>query len=432
MRAWIARKRDGGELEPAAIRRLIAGVAEGTIPDYQVAALLMAILFRGLTPRELVAWTRAMIASGDRLSLRAVPGRKVDKHSTGGVGDKVTLCLAPLVAACGVRAPMLVGRALGHTGGTLDKLEAIPGFRGELDARAFVRVLRGAGFAISGQTARLVPADRALYALRDATATVESVPLIASSILSKKIAGGAGALVMDVKVGRGAFMPDLAEARRLARAIVALGRRFGLPVVALLTDMDEPLGRAVGNALEVAEALAVLRGEGPADTRALTVRLGAEMLVLGGAARDRREGAGKIEGAIASGAGLERFMRGVELQGGDVRVLEHPERLPRARHQALLRAPRAGFVAAIDARAVGEAATALGAGRARKEDRVDPAVGITLHRKRGERVLRGEPLLTVWYNDPVRWGAARRGLVSAIRISGRPPPASPLVRERIE
>jgi pyrimidine-nucleoside phosphorylase len=327
---------------------------------------------------------------------------------------------------------MLVGRALGHTGGTLDKLEAIPGFRVALPPAAFVRSLKAVGFVIAGQTARLVPADRALYALRDATATVESVPLIASSIISKKVAGGADALVMDVKVGRGAFLPARAQARLLARTIVSLGSRLGLKVVALLTDMNQPLGREVGNASELAEALEVLRGGGPADTRALTVRLGAEMLVLGGATRTVAEGARRIEAAIASGAGLERLLRGVALQGGDPRVLEHPERLPRARHHAVVRAPRAGVVSGVDARAVGQAATILGAGRLRKEDRVDPAVGITLHVRERARVGAGEPLCTVWYNDRSRWQAARGALASAFEVGGKPPRATPLVLERIE
>jgi pyrimidine-nucleoside phosphorylase len=430
--AWIARKRDGGALDDEAIEAIIAGVGAGTIPDYQVAALLMAIVLRGLSARELETWTRAMIASGDRLSLRSVPGRKIDKHSTGGVGDKVTLCLAPLVAACGVPAPMLVGRALGHTGGTLDKLEAIPGFRIALTPPAFLRVLKRTGFVVAGQTARIVPADRALYALRDATATVESVPLIASSIVSKKVAGGADALVMDVKVGRGAFLPQRRQARQLARTIVALGGRLGLKTVALLTAMDQPLGREVGNASELAEALEILRGGGPADTRALTVRLGAEMLVLGGAAPTVDAGARRIEAAIASGAGLERFSQAVALQGGDVRVLEHPQRLPRARHQGLVRAPRAGVVGQLDARAIGDAATLLGAGRLRKEDAVDPAVGITLHAKEGARVRAGEALCTVWYNDRARWRAARPRVEAAYRIGGKPPASLSLVLERIE
>ncbi len=285
-----------------------------------------------------------MIDSGERLRWDALGAPAVDKHSTGGVGDKISLPLAPLVAACGLTVPMIAGRALGHTGGTLDKLEAIPGFRTALTTAEIGRVLARAGFVLAGQTARLVPADRALYALRDATATVESIPLIASSILSKKVAEGARALVMDVKVGSGAFLPSRADARALARTLIALGKRLGLPVRALLTDMDQPLGDAIGNAAEVREAIDVLRGGGPADVRALTVRLGAEMLVLGGVARDRRDGARRIEAAIASGAGLERFRLGVRLQGGDPRAIDDPGRLPRARHTRAIRAraPRGG------------------------------------------------------------------------------------------
>jgi pyrimidine-nucleoside phosphorylase len=427
---WIATKRDGGTLAPADIEAFIAGVTDGRIPDYQITALLMAVLWRGLHDDELDCWTRAMIASGDRLRLgrRRSPGRRVDKHSTGGVGDKVTICLAPLVAACGIEAPMLVGRGLGHTGGTLDKLSAIPGFRWQLNPTEFRRVLDRAGFVIAGQTARLVPADGRLYALRDATATVESIPLIASSILSKKIAGGADALVLDVKLGLGAFLPRPAATRQLARALVALGRRLGLPTVALLTAMDEPLGREVGNASELREALEVLRGEGPADTRALTVRLGAEMLVLGGVAPDRAAGAAKIEAAMASGAGWERLVRAVALQGGDVRVLERPQRLAKARHSHLVRAAGTGYVGRLDARAVGIAATWLGAGRLRQEDRVDAAVGITLHAKTGDRVRRGEPLCTLWYNDRARLDRALASLQTAYAITRTPPRRAPLVR----
>jgi pyrimidine-nucleoside phosphorylase len=307
---WIAHKRDGGALDEATIGRFMRALVEDRLPDYQVAALLMAILLRGMQPAELRAWTRAMIESGDRMSLADVPGPKVDKHSTGGVGDKISICLAPLVAACGVGAPMLVGRALGHSGGTLDKLEAIPGFRHQLTPAQFRRVLRATGFVIAGQTRRLVPADRKLYALRDATATVESIPLIASSILSKKVAGGADALLLDVKLGRAAFFPSARTTRQLARTLVDLGRHLRLPTVALLTAMDQPLGRQVGNASEVAEALEVLRGGGPDDTRALTVRLGAEMLRLGGVARSPAAGARLIESAISSGAGMERLVRG--------------------------------------------------------------------------------------------------------------------------
>jgi pyrimidine-nucleoside phosphorylase len=422
---WIATKRDGGELDDGAIAAIVGGAARGTIPDYQLAALLMAIVWRGLTPRELATWLAAMVASGDRLRLDGVPGVKVDKHSTGGVGDKVSLCLAPLVAACGVPVPMMSGRSLGHTGGTLDKLEAIPGFRTALPPRTFERVLAKAGLVLAGQSARLAPADRVLYALRDATATVESIPLIASSILSKKIAEGADALVMDVKVGSGAFLPEPAAARALARALVDLGRAAGLRVVALLTAMDQPLGRAVGNACELAEALAVLGGGGPRDTRALTVRLGAEMLILGGAAADLAEGARRIEAAIASGAGLDRLSRCVALQGGDVRVIDDPGRLPRARRAAELRAPAAGRVARLDARLVGQAATVLGAGRQRKEDRVDAGVEILLDRKVGDEVAAGDRLATVRYSDERRWAEARPLLARAFEVGEGPVGSGP-------
>ena len=299
--ALIARKRDGGRLADAEIAALIGGAVSGAVPDYQLAALLMAIVWRGMDRRELTTWTRAMIDSGQRLRWDQLPGPVVDKHSTGGVGDKISLCLAPLCAAAGLYVPMMAGRALGHTGGTLDKLETIPGFRTALPPRAFGRVLARAGFVLAGQSARLVPADRLLYALRDATATVESIPLIASSILSKKVAEGAAALVMDVKVGSGAFLPSIDQARALARTLISLGRALGLPVRAVLSDMEQPLGEAIGNAVEVREAIDVLRGAGPPDVVDLTLRLGAEMLVLGGVARDLRDGTARLERARASG-----------------------------------------------------------------------------------------------------------------------------------
>ncbi len=428
---WIARKRDGGALRDHEIRAVIEGAVSGAVPDYQMAALLMAIVWRGLTPRELDSWLQAMVSSGDRLRLGDVPGHKVDKHSTGGVGDKISLCLAPLVAACGVAVPMIAGRGLGHTGGTLDKLEAIPGFRTALSPPEIRRALRDAGFVICGQSERLVPADRLLYALRDATATVESIPLIASSILSKKIAEGADALVMDVKVGRGAFLPSRAAARALASTIVRLGRRAGLRTIALLTAMNQPLGREVGNAGEVREAIEVLAGGGPPDTRALTVRLGAEMLALGRAARTVADGERLITNALASGAGLDRFARGIEKQGGDPRVVDDPDRLPRARRRAVVRAPRAGVVTVVDARAIGQAATVLGAGRLRKEDRVDPSVGVTLHSKAGDAVRLGESLCTVWYNDRARWEAAQPLLERAYRLGDRALRSSPLLVEEI-
>ncbi|HEV3030647.1 MAG TPA: thymidine phosphorylase [Polyangia bacterium] len=431
MPALIAKKRDGGALADAEIRAVISGAVTGAIPEYQLAALLMAIVWRGLDARELVTWTVAMISSGERMRLGAIPGRKVDKHSTGGVGDKISLCLAPLVAACGVPVPMMSGRGLGHTGGTLDKLEAIPGFRTALEPAQFRRVLARAGLVLAGQSARLVPADRLLYALRDATATVESIPLIASSILSKKVAEGADALVMDVKVGRGAFLPSRTGARALARTLVTLGRRLGLEVRALLTSMDEPLGLEIGNANELAEAIAVLRGEGPADVRALTLRLGGEMLLLGRVAKTRAQATVRLERALARGEGLERLALCVRLHGGDARVVDDPSRLPRAPRSHVVRAPRAGAVTVVDAGALGRAATLLGAGRLRKEDRVDPGVGLTLHIKQGARVARGEALCTIRYAAEARLDAALPWIAGAFRLGARAPAAAPLVLETI-
>jgi len=427
----IAAKRDGRALDDGEIRAVISGAARGEIPDYQLSALLMAIVWRGMTTRELGVWTEAMIDSGERLRWDRLDAPAVDKHSTGGVGDKISLALAPLVAACGLTVPMIAGRALGHTGGTLDKLEAIPGFRTALTTVEIGRVLARAGFVLAGQTARLVPADRALYALRDATATVESIPLIASSILSKKVAEGARALVMDVKVGSGAFLPERARARALARTLIALGARLGLPVRAFLTDMDQPLGDAIGNAVEVREAIDVLRGGGPADVRALTVRLGAEMLVLGRVARDRRDGARRIEAAIAGGAGLERFRLGVRLQGGDPRAIDDPRRLPRARHTRLIRAARSGVVSRVDAGRLGRAATLLGAGRLRKEDRIAPGAAILLHAKVGARVSRGDALATVAYDDAARERAARPLIERAFAIGTHAPMPQRLVIETL-
>ncbi|HXI60163.1 MAG TPA: thymidine phosphorylase, partial [Polyangia bacterium] len=368
----------------------------------------------------------------DRLQLDDIPGRKVDKHSTGGVGDKISICLAPLVAACGVPVPMMAGRALGHTGGTLDKLEAIPGMRTDLEPAAFRRVLRKTGLVLAGQSRRLVPADRLIYALRDATATVESIPLIASSILSKKVAEGTDALVMDVKVGSGAFLPSRAAARQLARTLIDLGRRAGLTVVALLTAMDQPLGQAVGNASEIAEAIDILRGGGPPDTRALTLRLGAEMLVQGKAARTIAEGTRRIAAAIASGEGLDRLRRCVQLQGGDPRCIDDPARLPTARHQTIWKAPRAGRLVRLDAGLIGRAVTLLGAGRLRKEDRVDPGVGLTFHAKQGDALERGQPIATVHFGQDARLQAARPLLDQAITIADeKPRRAPPLVLERL-
>jgi pyrimidine-nucleoside phosphorylase len=428
---WIATKRDGLALDPAIIDDFIAGAADGSIPDYQISAMLMAVVFRGLSESELVRWTRAMIASGDTMSLKAVKGVKVDKHSTGGVGDKLSMCLAPAVAACGVKVPMLAGRALGHTGGTLDKLEAIKGFRVSLSPVQFRSVLQKAGWVIAGQTPKLVPADRVLYALRDATATVESIPLITSSILSKKIAAGADALLMDVKVGRGAFLPSIKQGKALAETIVRIGNAAGLKTIATLTNMDEPLGIEIGNASEIVESIEILQGGGPKDVRYLTVRLGAEMLVLGGAFKTTKEASVAMEHALDSGAAWERFRTAVKLQGGDLRMVDEPKRLAKARKSWVLKAPRAGILDVVDAKFVGIAATVLGAGRSRKEDKVDPSVGITLHERGGAKVERGQPLCTVWYNDERRLQSAQQEMSQAFSVGTVRPTIRPLVRGTI-
>jgi pyrimidine-nucleoside phosphorylase/thymidine phosphorylase len=392
----------------------------------------MAVFFRGMTPAESLALTGAMLRSGDVLDLSAVPGAKVDKHSTGGVGDKVSLPLAGLAAACGVKVPMVSGRGLGHTGGTLDKLEAIPGFRVDLPVERFVELVGSVGAALVGQTARLAPADRKLYALRDVTATVESIPLIAASIMSKKLAEGIDGLVLDVKVGRGAFMKTGAEARRLAEVLVGIGRGAGKRVTALLTAMDQPLGLAVGNALEVVESIELLRGGGPADLREVTVALTAEMLLLARLAPDLPAARRLVEAAIADGRGLAAFRRIVEAQGGDPRAVDDPGRLPRAAEVVEVASPAAGVVEAIDGEALGLAAMALGAGRARVEDRIDPAVGLVLARKVGDRVAPGEPLLLVHRNaagEPQPRVAAR--VLAAYRIGPGPVAPGPLVLERM-
>jgi pyrimidine-nucleoside phosphorylase/thymidine phosphorylase len=413
----IQKKRDGAALGAGEIRALVAAYTNGEVPDYQMAAFCMAVFFRGMDDGETAALTDAMLRSGDVLDLSDISGPKVDKHSTGGVGDKVSLVLAPIAAACGVRVPMISGRGLGHTGGTLDKLESIPGFRIGLSVEEFRAVLRRTGCALIGQTERLAPADRKLYALRDVTATVESIPLIAASIMSKKLAEGIDGLVLDVKVGSGAFMKHRAAAEELARALCGIGRRFGKRVSALLTAMDEPLGRAVGNALEVKEAIEVLRGGGPHDLCEVNEVLTAEMLVVSGIAADRADGRRRVRDAVASGRAMEKLLEIAEAQGGDARSLEDPERLPRAPEITEVRAARGGFVEAIDAQGIGLAAMALGAGRARVEDRVDPAVGIVVLRKVGDAVAEGDPLVALHHGaagEPAERVAQR--VLSAYRI----------------
>jgi thymidine phosphorylase len=415
----IRAKRDGRSLTGGEVRWLIGAYVRGEVADEQMSALLMAIYFRGLDARELREWTAAMIASGERLDLAGVGRPTVDKHSTGGVGDKVSLVLAPLVAACGAAVPQLSGRGLGHTGGTLDKLESIPGWRAALSPEEMLGVLRRAGCVICAAGPGLAPADRQLYALRDVTGTVESIPLIASSIMAKKIAEGTSALVLDVKVGRGAFMPSLDEARRLARTMVTLGEEHGVRTSALLTGMDQPLGRAVGNAVEVEEAVEVLNGGGPADLVEVTLALAREMLRLAGVEADPAA-------ALADGRALERYRAMIAEQGGDPDAA-----LPRAAATEILTAPGPGWLRTLDARAVGVAAWRLGAGRARKEDPVSAAAGILCLAKPGERVEAGQPLLELRADDAARLAAGRDALTGAIEIGEEPPPAVPLVIERI-
>ena len=426
----ILKKRDGGKHTAAEIEALVRGFMSGHVADYQMSAWLMAALLRGLDDRETDALTRALLASGKRLSLSAVRSPKIDKHSTGGVGDKLSLCLAPLVAACGIAAPLIAGRGLGHSGGTLDKLEAIPGYRVDLDAKTFAGVLGKVGASIIGQTPELVPADRRLYALRDVTATVESIPLIVASIISKKLAAGSDGLVLDVKAGRGAFMKDLSAARTLARALVRTATQAGLPTVALITDMNVTTGRSIGNALEVREAVAVLRGEGPSDTRELTLLLGEEMLVLGGRTRKRAEARKLLERALADGSAFERFARMVRAHGGDVHSVEHPERLPTARVKLPILAPRSGVLVAADPLELAWVSLALGAGRARADDRVDPAAGIELARVVGERVEKGEPLAFLHARTPALARAQKDRALRAFAIGTRAP-ARRLLLERV-
>ncbi|MBE7448028.1 MAG: thymidine phosphorylase [Kofleriaceae bacterium] len=432
----IRAKRDGEALTAAELRAFIAGVTDGSIPDYQVAAMLMAIYFRGLTDDELGTWADAMVRSGDVLDLAAIPRPKVDKHSTGGVGDKISIPLAPAVAACGVAVPMVSGRGLGHTGGTLDKLESIPGFRVDLDVERFAAQVGQLGVCLIGQTERVAPADRRLYALRDVTGTIESIPLIASSIMSKKLAEGIDALVLDCKVGAGAFMKDATRARALCAAIRAIGHAAGKAVTCVLTDMDAPIGHAVGNALEIAESIDVLSGGGPADTRELTVVLGGEMLLLAGVARTADEGQARIAHALDDGSALAVFRRVVAAQGGDPAVCDRPgEVLPRARHQWPVRAPRAGAIAAIDAEDVGMAALVLGAGRRTKDDVIDPAAGVVLACGLGDRVTAGQPLATLHANlaeDDPRVAAATARFLGAIHLADdAPPPRATRVLETL-
>jgi pyrimidine-nucleoside phosphorylase len=419
----IRRKRDAAELLPEEIRFLIDGYTRGDIPDYQMSAWLMAAYLRGLNGAETAALTEAMLYSGKVLNFSDVPGRKVDKHSTGGVGDKTSLIIAPIVAAAGVRVPMISGRGLGHTGGTLDKLESIPGFSVNLSLGEFRRALETVGCALIGQTAEIAPADKKMYALRDVTATVENRSLICASIMSKKLAEGIDALVLDVKVGSGAFLKTEADATLLAELMVETGRRMGKQVVALLTDMDQPLGRTAGNAMEVQESIEVLSGEGPADLRELCLVLAAWMLFLGERVKSVEEGKNVAAELIASGRAREKFREIVRQQGGDARVMDDPKLLASAAHAIDVVAAVDGYVNATQCEQLGVAVVVLGGGREKKEDSVDPAVGLVFHKRIGDRVARGEPLCALHYNSDARLDEARRLVETAYIISPQPPTA---------
>ena len=428
----IQKKRDGHELTSEEIAAFIEGYTRGTIPDYQASALAMAVFFKGMTSRETVALTESMMRTGEVLDLGELPGPKVDKHSTGGVGDKTSMVLAPLAAACGVYVPMISGRGLGHTGGTLDKLESIPGFRVGLSLDEFRAVLRKSHLGLIGQTPEIAPADRKLYALRDVTSTVESRPLIAASIMSKKMAEGIDALVLDVKTGDGAFMVKEEDSRALAEAMLAIGKGMGKKIVALITDMEQPLGRTVGNALEIVECIETLQGKGPEDLETLSVELAAWMLSLGGASPTLDAARARVREALASGAGLRKFQEVIGLQGGDPRVCDDLSRLPRAAETLELRAESAGRVTGIACRAVGTAAMLLGAGRETVDSTIDPGVGLVLRKKVGDAVSTGEPLATVHVSDRRRLDEALAMLRRAIRIGPEAPAPRPLVHAVME
>ncbi len=425
----IERKRDRGGIAPLEWHELIRDYVAGGVPDYQMAALLMAAFLNGLDAVETAALTDAMRVTGAMLGGRR--GCRVDKHSTGGVGDKVSLVLAPLVAALGVTVPMISGRSLGHTGGTLDKLEAIPGFRTDLTLAEAAAQLDRVGCVLMGQTAELAPADRLLYALRDATATVESIPLIAASIMSKKLAEGLSGLVLDITRGSGAFLPSLDDGLALAQGMIALGATQACPVVALVTAMDRPLGRACGVVLETEEAILALTGEGPADLMTVTYALGAEMLLLGGAAADRAGALDLLQDAIASGAAARKFQEIIEAQGGNPGVVDDPAVLPQAPVTERYDAPAAGYIAGIEPRAIGRGITALGGGRTRTSDGIDPTVGFVIGIKPGDRVEAGQPLATIHARDAAGLDVGRAVLGQAIRITDAPEPYLPLVSHRI-
>ncbi|HET9636998.1 MAG TPA: thymidine phosphorylase [Gemmatimonadaceae bacterium] len=427
----IERKRNGGRLEPDEIRELVIAFSDGEVPDYQMAAFLMAVYYRGLERTEMNALMDAMLESGKRLDFSHLSRPRVDKHSTGGVGDKTSLILAPLISSLGVAVPMMSGRGLGHTGGTLDKLESIPGFRTSLSLEETERQVEKIGCAMIGQTEEIVPADRKLYALRDATATVEAIPLIASSIMSKKISESLTGLVLDIKRGSGSFMPELEQEIALANAMIELGDAHDCPVVALLTAMDRPLGFACGNALEVVESVDVLKGAGPADLRDVTMALGAEMLILAGVAKSAKDADAMMIDAMTSGRALAKFREIIRAQGGDDSVIDKPERLPQAPHQAYYLAPISGIVQRIEPREIGYGVIALGGGRRNMEDTIDPSVGFVITAKPGQRVTRGDALATIHARSAEDLELGESVLAKAITIGEGKVKPLPLVSHRV-
>jgi pyrimidine-nucleoside phosphorylase len=427
----IKEKREGHAHTAEAIRFIVEGAAQKTLPDYQLAAWLMAVLFKGMTLEETTELTAAMAHSGEILDLAHIPGIKVDKHSTGGVGDKVTLVLAPLVAAAGAVVAKLSGRGLGHTGGTIDKLEAIPNFQTALSGDHFCSQLKEIGVAVAGQTQNLAPADGVLYALRDVTGTVESIPLIAASVLSKKVAAGSDVILLDVKYGAGAFMHDFDSARTLAETMVEVGKRLGKSVSVALSDMDQPLGFAVGHSLEVAESIETLQGRGPKDLTELCLKLGGILIASAKLAPNAEAGMALLRQKMTDGSAIDKFRQMIVCQGGDPSVIEHPEHMPQASLQVSVPAPRDSYVTALDALAVGHACKVLGAGRERKGEPIDLAVGVVLHKKRGDHVKAGEALATLHANDPAKAEAAKAELMAAYSWGDAPPASQPLVREVI-
>ena len=413
----ITKKRDGYELSTKEIQFVVDGYVGGEIPDYQVSALLMAIYIRGLNQRESEDLTRIMMESGDSLSLEGIPGKKIDKHSTGGVGDKISFIVAPLVAACGVKVPMLSGRSLGHTGGTLDKLESIPSMNVRLQPPAFKRILHDVGMVICGQTDSIVPADRKLYALRDATATVNSIPLITASIMSKKLALGTDGIVLDVKTGSGAFMPSLEDAVQLCKNMVAIGEAANRPTIGLITDMDQPLGYNVGNSLEIIESIEALKGNGPQDLMEVTFGLGAAMLVAAGVETEYNLAVKTLKTVLDSKKPLEIFKQFIAAQGGVEKICDDFALLPQSKHHVNFEAQRAGYISAINAYEIGMTAIDIGAGRKKKEDSIDHSAGFVFHKKVGDQVAPGEPILTFYTNQTTRIPFAQERLKKAIAIT---------------